>query len=96
MKSRQNIAGFLFWGNPYVKILYGVSIALLSITALIFLLFGYLELTVLFMTLLFFLTNSFRYRHMKAQGMHREAKWMLGMSILFGILFFVVLAIILG
>jgi len=54
-----------------------------------------LEVAVLFMTLLFVLTNSFRYRHMKEKGMHREAKWMLGMSITFGVLFFVVLATIL-
>ncbi|MDQ0429587.1 Flp pilus assembly protein TadB [Planomicrobium stackebrandtii] len=78
-----------------IKILQGIGIALLSVTALTFLILGYLEVAVLFMTLLFVLTNSFRYRHMKAQGMHREAKWMLGMSIIFGILFFVVLATIL-
>lgn len=78
-----------------MKLIQGIAIGLLSVTALTFLLFGYLEVAVLFMTLLFVLTNSFRYRHMKAQGMHREAKWMLGMSVVFGLLFFVVLATIL-
>ncbi len=78
-----------------MRFIQGAGIALLSITALTFLLFGHLEVAVLFMTLLFVLTNSFRYRHMKEKGMHREAKWMLGMSITFGVLFFVVLATIL-
>ncbi|ALS79757.1 MULTISPECIES: hypothetical protein [Planococcus] len=78
-----------------MKLVQGIAIGLLSVTALTFLLFGYLEVAVLFMTLLFVLTNSFRYRHMKAQGMHREAKWMLGMSVVFGLLFFVVLGTIL-
>ncbi|TWT04151.1 hypothetical protein FQV26_14510 [Planococcus sp. CPCC 101016] len=78
-----------------MKLLQGIAIALLSITALTFLIFRHLEMAVLFMTLLFVLTNSFRYRHMKAQGMHREAKWMLGMSVIFGILFFVILGTIL-
>ena len=78
-----------------MRLVQGIGIALLSITALTFLIFGHLEVAVLFMTLLFVLTNSFRYRHMKSQGMHREAKWMLGMAIIFGLLFFVVLATIL-
>lgn len=79
--------------NP--KILQGVALAVLSITALFFLIRGQLEIAVLFMTVLFVMTNSFRYRQMKAQGMDREAKWMFGMAVIFAILFFVVLATIL-
>ncbi|ANU08892.1 hypothetical protein A1A1_11181 [Planococcus antarcticus DSM 14505] len=78
-----------------MKLVQGIGIALLSVTALTFLVFGYLDVAVLFMTMLFVLTNSFRYRHMKTLGMHREAKWMLVMTIIFGVLFFVVLATIL-
>lgn len=78
--------------NP--KIIQGVLILLLAITAIAFLFMGSMEIAVLFMTLLFVLTNTFRYRQMKERGMHREAKWMKGMAIIFGILFFVVLATI--
>lgn len=76
------------------KWIQGISMALLSLLALTFLIMGDLEIAVLFMTVLFVLTNSFRYRQMKAQGMDREAKWMFGMAIIFAILFFVVLGTI--
>lgn len=76
------------------KWIQGVAMALLSLLALTFLIMGDLEIAVLFMTVLFVLTNSFRYRQMKAQGMDREAKWMLGMAIIFAVLFFVVLGTI--
>ncbi|WP_341959830.1 hypothetical protein NM897_08840 [Planococcus maritimus] len=75
--------------NP--KILQGVLILLLSILAIVFLFMGSMEIAVLFMTLLFVLTNTFRYKQMMERGMEREAKWMKGMAILFSILFFVVL-----
>lgn len=73
----------------------GIAMAVLSLAALAFLVMGNLEITVLFMTLLFVLTNSFRYRQMKAQGMDREAKWMRGMAIIFAVLFVIVLVTIL-
>lgn len=76
------------------KILQGLLIAALSIASLVFVVMGDLDFAVLFMTVLFVLTNSFRYRQMKAKGMDREAKWMLGMSVIFVVLFFVVLATI--
>ncbi|MGI2328868.1 hypothetical protein [Planococcus sp. YIM B11945] len=74
------------------KLAQGIAIAVLSIASLVFIIQGNLNIAVLLMTLLFVLTNSFRYRQMKAQGMEREAKWMLGMAIIFAVLFFVVLA----
>ncbi|WP_084243050.1 hypothetical protein [Planomicrobium okeanokoites] len=77
------------------KMLQGIGIASLSILAVVFLFMGYMDIAVLFMTVLFVLTNTFRYRQMKAQGMDREAKWMMGMAVIFGILFFVVLGTIL-
>lgn len=76
------------------KLLQGLSIAALSIASLVFIVVGDLDIAVLFMTLLFVLTNGFRYRQMKEKGMEREAKWMLGMSVMFVVLFFVVLATI--
>ncbi|MDE0583668.1 hypothetical protein M1Q06_02755 [Planococcus sp. 11815] len=78
--------------NP--KVLQGVLILLLSILAIGFLFMGSMEIAVLFMTLLFVLTNTFRYRQMKERGMDREAKWMKGMAIIFVVLFFVVLGTI--
>lgn len=77
------------------KVLKGTGIASLSILAVVFLIMGYMDIAVLFMTVLFVMTNTFRYRQMKAQGMDREAKWMMGMAVIFGILFFVVLGTIL-
>ncbi|RNF38547.1 hypothetical protein [Planococcus salinus] len=77
------------------KVVQGVSIAVLSIASLVLLFMGYLEFTVLLMTLLFVLTNSFRYRQMKEQGMDREAKWMFGMAVVFAVLFVIVLITIL-
>ena len=78
--------------NP--KILQGVLILLLSILAIVFLFMGSMEIAVLFMTLLFVLTNTFRYKQMMERGMDREAKWMKGMAMIFGVLFFVVLVTI--
>lgn len=76
------------------KILQGLLIAGLSIAALVFIVMGDLDFAVLFMTVMFVLTNGIRYRQMKEKGMNREAKWMLGMSAIFAVLFFVVLATI--
>ena len=43
------------------------------------------------MTAIFALSNGFRAISFKEKGFVREAKWMKGMSILFAVLFFVVL-----
>lgn len=77
-----------------VKIIQGVLILFLSVIAIAFLFMGRMEVAVLFMTLLFVLTNTFRYKQMKERGMDREAKWMKAMAIIFAILFFVVLGTI--
>lgn len=77
------------------KVLQGAFITVLSVSSLFFLIKGNMDIAVLLMTLLFVLTNSFRYRQMKSQGMNREAKWMLGMAVIFAVLFFVVLAMVL-
>ncbi|PSL28817.1 hypothetical protein B0H99_11530 [Planomicrobium soli] len=76
------------------KLLLGISVATLSIASLIFLIRGNMDIAVLVMTVLFVITNSFRARQMKKQGMEREAKWMSGMAVIFAILFLVVLGTI--
>lgn len=76
------------------KLLLGVSVATLSIASLVFLIQGNMDIAVLLMTLLFVITNSFRSRQMKMQGMEREAKWMFGVAAIFALLFIVVLATI--
>lgn len=90
------LAGFLFLEMNLLnkKLAQGLAIAALSIASLVFLIMGNLEIAVLFMTLLFVCTNSFRYRQMKERGMDREAKWMLGMAVIFAVLFVVVLAMV--
>lgn len=50
---------------------------------------------VLWMTALFTLTNGYRAKRFKEQGLERESKWMLGMSLFFGIAFLSTGAIIL-
>ena len=77
------------------KVIQGTLIASLSIASIILLFTGYMGIAALLMTVLFFLTNRYRYKQMKAQGMEREAKWMFGMTVIFGILFFVVLGTLL-
>jgi hypothetical protein len=76
------------------KLALGVSVAVLSIASLVFLIQGKMDIAVLLMTLLFVLTNSFRYQQMKAQGMDREAKWMFGVAVVFALLFLVILGTI--
>ena len=72
----------------------GVVIALISIVALIFIIKGNLELSVLFMTALFAFTNGFRAVSFKEKGFEKEAKWMRGMSIFFAAGFVVMLILI--
>lgn len=73
----------------------GILIAAASIASLIFIIVGNLNMAVLFMTAIFALSNGYRAVSFKEKGFEREAKWMKGMSILFIVLFFVVLGMIL-
>jgi len=72
----------------------GVLIAIASILALLFVIRGNLNMSVLFMTVLFALTNGFRAVSFKEKGFVREAKWMKGMSIFFSLAFLVMLLLI--
>ncbi|WP_075619280.1 hypothetical protein [Paenisporosarcina indica] len=72
----------------------GLSIAAVSIAALVSVIYRNLNLAVLFMTALFALTNGFRAISFKEKGFEREAKWMKGMSIFFAAAFILVLGLI--
>jgi len=72
----------------------GVLIGIASILALVFVIRGNLNMAVLFMTVLFALTNGFRAVSFKEKGFVREAKWMKGMSIFFSVAFLVMLLLI--
>lgn len=75
--------------------IYGLPILMSSLLAIYFVVKGNLNLAVLFMTLVFVFTNSYRAITFKERGMEKEAKWMKGMAIFFAIAFVVVLGIIL-
>lgn len=71
--------------------IFGLLIAAVSISALVFIIKGNINMAVLFMTAIFALSNGFRAISFKEKGFVKEARWMKGMSILFIVLFFVVL-----
>ncbi|SDN39917.1 hypothetical protein SAMN05518871_10549 [Psychrobacillus sp. OK028] len=71
--------------------IFGLLIAVVSVSALVFIIKGNMNMAVLLMTAIFALSNGFRAISFKEKGFVREAKWMKGMSILFAVLFFVVL-----
>ena len=71
--------------------IFGLLIAAVSISALVLIIKGKINMAVLFMTVIFALSNGFRAISFKEKGFVKEAKWMKGMSILFAVLFFVVL-----
>lgn len=73
----------------------GIAIVIAAVLSVVFLVMGNLNMAVLFMTAIFAMSNGYRAVSFKEKGFVREAKWMRGMSILFALLFFVVLAIIL-
>lgn len=72
----------------------GLLIAATSIAALVSVIYRNLNLAVLFMTVLFALTNGFRAISFKEKGFEREAKWMKGMSIFFTAAFVLILILI--
>lgn len=75
--------------------IFGIPIVLSSLLAVYFVIQRNLDLAVLFMTLVFVFTNSYRALSFKERGMEKEAKWMRGMALFFAIAFVVVLTIIL-
>lgn len=72
----------------------GFLMAVVSIIALVFIIKGNINLAVLFMTVLFALSNGYRSSNLKEKGFDREAKWMKGISVFFVIAFIIVLIIV--
>ena len=60
--------------------IFGLLIAVVSISALVFIIKGNMNMAVLLMTAIFALSNGFRAISFKEKGFVREAKWMKGMS----------------
>ena len=74
--------------------IFGVLIVAASIASLVFIIKGDINLAVLFMTVIFVLSNGYRAIVFKEKGHAREAKWMRTMAIVFAILFMLVLVTI--
>lgn len=68
-----------------------IAITITSLLAVWFIVKGNFEVAVLFLTLMFTLTNFTRYRSFQKQELEKEAKWMRGTTILFSVLFLAVL-----
>jgi hypothetical protein len=68
-----------------VRLVSGTLVAITSLLAVFFVFKQNFNLAVLFITLMFTITNTFRAKDMAKQGYVKEAKWMKGMAIFFGI-----------
>ncbi|WP_332646362.1 hypothetical protein [Lysinibacillus sp. 54212] len=62
-----------------------ILVVISSLASLYFVIKQNIEMAVLFLTILFTLTNFTRYRSFKGQGMEKESKWMRNMAIFFAI-----------
>ena len=76
------------------KVVSLILVTISSLLALYFVIIGNFELAVLFLTIMFTLTNFFRYRSFMQQGMEKEAKWMRNTSVLFGVLALIVFVVV--
>ena len=76
------------------KVVSMVLVTISSLLALYFVIINNFELAVLFLTIMFTLTNFFRYRSFTQQGMEKEAKWMRNTSVLFAALAVIVLVVV--
>lgn len=74
-----------------VKWLFGIGIVVAGIASLYFIIKSDFNYAVLSMVALFSLTNGARAKSFRDQGMERESKWMLWMSIFFGVAFIALL-----
>ena len=73
------------------KWLFGIGIAAAAIASIYYIIKLDLNYAVLSMVALFSLTNGARSKSFRDQGMLRESKWMLWMSLFFGAAFIVLL-----
>ena len=70
-----------------------IGIAASSVLAVLFVILGNFNVAVIFLTLMFTLTNFARYRSFLKQGLVKEAKWMRGTTLLFAVLFLIVVGV---
>ncbi len=73
------------------KWLFGIGIVAAALASVYFIIKLDLNNAVLSMVALFSLTNGARAKSFREQGMVRESKWMLWMSLFFGVAFVVLL-----
>lgn len=74
--------------------MFGIGIGIAAIATLYFIVKLNLSFAVVSMMALFSLTNGARSMSFHEQGMKRESKWMLWLSLFFGIAFFILLIIL--
>lgn len=76
------------------KVVSGVLIVITSLLAVFFIIKQNFNLAVLFISLMFTITNAFRAKDMARQGYEKEAKWMKGVAIFFGIATLILLSML--
>jgi hypothetical protein len=77
------------------KLISTILVVCCSIAALFFVVKQNFDFAIFFLTLMFTFSNFFRAKTFKQQGYEKEAKWMKGMSIFFGICAVLMLILIL-
>jgi len=75
------------------NLLFGLLIGLSGIGTLYFVIKGNFNISMIFITAIFVLSNAYRAISFKEKGYDREAKWMRNMAIVFAVLFFLVLGV---
>lgn len=85
MIGADSVPIFLEENTLKAKHITGVLVVITSLLALYFIIKQNFNVAILFMTLMFTVTNAFRAKDFKEKGFEKEAKWMRGMSIFFGV-----------
>lgn len=76
------------------KLVSGILVTITSLLAVFFVIKQNFNLAVLFISLMFTITNTFRAKNMEKQGFTKEAKWMKAMALFFGVATLVILSMI--
>lgn len=76
------------------KLVSGILVTIISLLAVFFMIKQNFNLAVLFVSLMFTITNTFRAKEMEKRGFAKEARWMKGMAAFFGVATLVVLIMI--
>lgn len=78
------------------KLVSGILVTITSLLAVFFVIKQNFNLAVLFISLMFTITNTFRAKDMEKQGFTKEAKWMKAMALLFGVATLAILIMIIS